>query len=109
MIQDRDVLPLNFFNYGGIFSGSCVNMRYKIRRKGGGEEPYLLEALVWPGPYDEKDTKEEMIQRQEFPCTQEGRADAVSWLNEMYEKGGSTFSEKRGLLDADDNLREPLP
>ena len=109
MIEDGDILPLNFFNYGGIFSGSQVNMRYKIRRKGGGDDPYVLETLVWPGPYDERDTKEELIQKTEFPCTEEGRTQAISWLNEMYEKGGSTFSEKKGLLDADDNLREPLP
>jgi hypothetical protein len=109
LIEEKDILPLNFFNYGGIFSGSFVNMRYKIRRKGGGDDPYILEALVWPGPYDEKDTKEELISRQEFPCTEEGRSSTIAWLNEMYEKGGEVFSVKKGLLDADENLREPLP
>ncbi|MDD6790190.1 MAG: hypothetical protein PUE04_08820 [Lachnospira sp.] len=109
MIKEGDILPLNFFNYGGIFSGSCVNMRFKIRRKGGGDDPYKLEALVWPGPYDERDTKEELIRHCEFPCTEEGRSGAIAWLNEMYEEGGSEFSEKKGLLDADGNLRDPLP
>lgn len=109
VIEDNDVLPLNFFNYGGIFSGSCRNMRYKIKRTGGGEEPYKLKALAWPGPFDEKDTKLELIESSDFDCTEEGRSAAIAWLNERYEAGGDTYSVKKGLLDCDENLREPLP
>ena len=45
-IEDKDILPYNFFAYKGIYTGALGNMRYRIWRTG--EKPdFILVACAW--------------------------------------------------------------
>ena len=50
MINEKEIMPFNFFKYGGVYTGGHNGMRYKIERTG--EKPdYVLNVLIWQGPY----------------------------------------------------------
>ena len=50
MIDEKEIMPLNFFSYGGIYSGQHYNMRYRLLRTG--EKPdFNMEVCCWRGPY----------------------------------------------------------
>lgn len=68
------------------YTGGYKGMRYMIRKWGDGE----MEASVWPEPlcYSKAD-KETMIKKQ-FPLTEEGKEEMVSWLNEVYAQNFSS-------------------
>ena len=60
MINEKEIMPFNFFKYGGIYTGGHNGMRYKIERTG--EKPdYVLNVLIWQGPYASTAMKEEDI------------------------------------------------
>ena len=68
MINEKEIMPFNFFKYGGIYTGGHNGMRYKIERTG--EKPdYVLNVLIWQGPYASTAMKEEEIQ----------------WIQDMYD------------------------
>ena len=76
--------PFNFFKYGGIYTGGHNGMRYKIERTG--EKPdYVLNVLIWQGPYASTAMKEEDITAKEFEYSEEGRSSAIQWIQDMYD------------------------
>ncbi|MBE5882210.1 MAG: GNAT family acetyltransferase [Lachnospiraceae bacterium] len=62
------------------YTGGYKGMRYMMRKSGDGE----MEVSVWPEPlcYSKAD-KETMIKKN-FPLTEEGKEEAVRWLNELH-------------------------
>ena len=64
------------------YTGGYQGMRYMIKNCGEG----MMEVSVWPEPlcYSKAD-KETMIKKQ-FPLTEEGKEEAVCWLNELHEE-----------------------
>ena len=58
MIDATQIMPLNFFSYGGIYTGEHEGMRYRIIRDGN-KPDYQLKAYVWRAPfaYDYVDRK----------------------------------------------------
>ena len=59
-------------------------MRYKIERTG--EKPdYVLNVLIWQGPYASTAMKEEDITSKEFEYSEEGRSSAIQWIQDMYD------------------------
>lgn len=64
------------------YTGGYKGMRYMMRNGGEG----MMEVSVWPEPlcYAKAD-KESMIKKQ-FPLTDEGKEEAVGWLNELHTK-----------------------
>lgn len=64
------------------YTGGYKGMRYMIKNCGEG----MMETSVWPEPlcYAKAD-KETMIKKQ-FPLTNEGKEEAVNWLNELYKE-----------------------
>ena len=73
MINEKEIMPFNFFKYGGIYTGGHNGMRYKIERTG--EKPdYVLNVLIWQGPYASTAMKEEDITAKEFEYSEEGRS-----------------------------------
>ena len=59
-------------------------MRYKIERTG--EKPdYVLNVLIWQGPYAPTAMKEEDITAKEFEYSEEGRSSAIQWIQDMYD------------------------
>lgn len=81
MIEDKDILPFNFFSYKGIFTGTENNMRYKILRTG--EKPdFKLSVSAWKGPFASDYVADEDKLFAEFEASEEGRVKAIEWLNE---------------------------
>ena len=59
-------------------------MRYKIERTG--EKPdYVLNVLIWQGPYASTAMKEEDITAKKFEYSEEGRSSAIQWIQDMYD------------------------
>lgn len=82
-ITDNDVLPFNFFMYNGIYTGELKSMRYRIWRIG--EKPdFKLMACAWAGPYAYAYVPDEEKTAAEFEYSEEGRLEAVAWLNEQF-------------------------
>ena len=84
MINEKEIMPFNFFKYGGIYTGGHNGMRYTIERTG--EKPdYVLNVLIWQGPYASTAMKEEDITAKEFEYSEEGRSSAIQWIQDMYD------------------------
>ena len=84
MINEKEIMPFNFFKYGGIYTGGHNGMRYMIERTG--EKPdYVLNVLIWQGPYASTAMKEEDITAKEFEYSEEGRSSAIQWIQDMYD------------------------
>lgn len=84
MINEKEIMPFNFFKYGGIYTGGHNGMIYKIERTG--EKPdYVLNVLIWQGPYASTAMKEEDITAKEFEYSEEGRSSAIQWIQDMYD------------------------
>ena len=84
MINEKEIMPFNFFKYGGIYTGGHIGMRYKIERTG--EKPdYVLNVLIWQGPYASTAMKEEDITAKKFEYSEEGRSSAIQWIQDMYD------------------------
>ena len=84
MINEKEIMPFNFFKYGGIYTGGHNGMGYKIERTG--EKPdYVLNVLIWQGPYASTAMKEEDITSKEFEYSEEGRSSAIQWIQDMYD------------------------
>ena len=84
MINEKEIMHFNFFKYGGIYTGGHNGMRYKIERTG--EKPdYVLNVLIWQGPYASTAMKEEDITAKKFEYSEEGRSSAIQWIQDMYD------------------------
>ena len=50
MMDEKEIMPYNFFKYGGVYTGEHHGMRYLIKNTG--EKPdFKLMVQVWLGPY----------------------------------------------------------
>ena len=84
MINEKEIMPFNFFKYGSIYNGGHNSMRYKIERTG--EKPdYVLNVLIWQSPYASTAMKEEDITAKKFEYSEEGRSSAIQWIQDMYD------------------------
>ena len=70
----------------GVYSGSYKGMRYRMCKKETEEKGKYLEVVIYPEPFCFEKTREEEKQYTDFPFTEEGFEEAVSWLNQEYEK-----------------------
>ncbi len=92
-------MRFNFFKYGGVFSGDHKGMRYRIGRIG--EKPdFILQAAVWPEPFSFEKTKEEEKVFADFPYSEEGRDQAVIWIQGQYEAQKMRWDHVPTLYDA---------
>lgn len=110
MIDKEQIMPLNFFAYGGIYTGVHGNMRYRMVRVG--EKPdFKLEAACWRGPYGydamtrNKDD-EALIKRSLFDFDDDGRDAAIEWLQGEYDANLAYYDAATSLLDAQIRLDE---
>lgn len=83
MIDEKEILPFNFFSYGGVYSGDHNGMRYMIKRTGK-KLDFTLNALVWRGPYASSAVNADDITKKEFEYSEEGRKAAIEWIQKMY-------------------------
>ena len=71
------ILPLEYFTFKNMFSGSKGNFNYKIISK----ENFHL--LIWYGK--NCSAKSEIIAEADFPLEEESRPLICDWLDEQYE------------------------
>lgn len=81
MIKTEDILNMNFYKKE-VFTGSYLGMRYRIQKESA--ESDCFRVWVWPGPYAFAATGEDVKTSADFPFTEEGRQQAVDWLNEQW-------------------------
>ncbi|WP_077611860.1 GNAT family acetyltransferase [Clostridium sp. Marseille-P2415] len=80
MLEKETFVPIQFFKKE-IYTGSMKGMRYRVKK---GDEG--LEAFVYPEPYCYEATPEEQKIKAVFPFSEEGREQAVDWINRQYEE-----------------------
>lgn len=83
MIENSDILSLNYYKSGQPFSGSFRGMRYRIEKL---KDESLLKVSVWPEPFSYEKTDEELKKAESFDFSEDGKAEAVAWLNRIYEQ-----------------------
>ena len=81
MIEDHEVLSFNYLKKQA-FTGSFQGMRYCLRKKEE-EEKVFLEVVVWPEPLNLEHTDPLLCEYHHFDFSEEGRTDAIVWLNEQ--------------------------
>lgn len=103
MIEHGTLLSIPFLKKSR-FTGSDRGMRYSIYKveethteNQDGEErevkETLLEAAACPGPYSVDHTREDLFERERFSFDDTGRAEAVDWLNRLYEERKAFFED----------------
>ena len=92
-IDTNTSFKLKFYEYGEEYSGSFNGMRYKIVadpmevmwfKSQEDKESHKLIAWAWPDKFAFFHTPDEDKISKEFPFTQEGKEEAVAWLNQIY-------------------------
>lgn len=107
-ITSEDILSLNYYKYGNPFTGSFQGMRYRLVRQkeqkneeGGVVLPEGLFVSVWPEPFSYENTDDTLKTNRLFSFDEEGKTQALEWLNVMYTSGtwksGFTFSGLQAL------------
>ena len=86
MSLEHDILYFNNLK-SQPYTGSQQGLRYCLRKKGDEKkgEPVILEVFAWPEPFNLEHTPEALVEREEFPVSEEGRAEAIKWLEERYD------------------------
>lgn len=101
MIDEKIIMPFNFFKYGGRYSGEHNGMRYMLEPAG--EKPdFILKASVWQGPYASTAVSDEEKVFNEFSYSEEGRKEAIEWFISIYE-------EKKELWDSAPSILSVKP
>ncbi|MCD8124778.1 MAG: hypothetical protein LUE23_07045 [Lachnospiraceae bacterium] len=99
MLDREQIFSLNFLSYGGMETGDHHGMRYRMVRAG--EKPDVhIDVCVWPEPFCYDKTPEEKKLRAEFPFSEEGREQAIDWLQEQYDSRREAWDHAPGLLAA---------
>ena len=80
MLKKETFVPIQFFKKEA-YTGSMMGMRYRIKKEEEG-----LEATVYPEPYSYEATPDEQKTKEVFPFSEEGREQAVDWINRQYEE-----------------------
>ena len=87
MLVKETFVPIQFFKKEA-YTGSMSGMRYRIKKEEEG-----LEAAVYPQPYCYEATPDEKKIKAVFSFSEEGREQAINWINEQY-------TEKQDLWEA---------
>lgn len=97
MIDENEIMPFNFFKYGGVYSGEHKGMRYMIKRVG--EKPdYMFMVMCWQGPYASTAVESDMITSSEFEFSDDGRLKAISWLKSQYDERIDEWNNAPSIL-----------
>lgn len=108
MIDENEIMPFNFFKYGGIYTGECgegKQMRYRIARTG--EKPdFKLEVSVWQGPFAYCAVLKEHVSVSQYEFSESGREEAIKWLQSVYEGEREKWDSSPDILAAPIDLDE---
>lgn len=81
MISTEDILSLEFLKKADCYTGCKEGLRYRLKKLQK-EDGTVLQAAVWPEPYNFRKTPEEEKSYEEFDFSEDGIGDAVRWLNQ---------------------------
>ena len=104
MLTYDEVLNLNYYKKT-TYTGWMEGMRFLIKR----EQPTIIDPAtneekpedpifhvwIWPGPYIYDLTPAEQKLTARFPFSEEGKRQAVDWINEQYEANISMWPKKK--------------
>ena len=104
MLTYDEVLNLNYYKKT-TYTGWMDGMRFLIKREqptavdpetneGKTEDP-VFHVWIWPGPYIFDLTPAEQKLTARFPFSEEGKHQAVDWINEQFELHKSEWSKKK--------------
>jgi len=103
-------LPLlHYFKEKNEYSGAHFGMRYHfrpVRRKataedGTEQETPMLAGVIWPDPWAEEKTDPALLQKKDFPFSDEGLAAAQAWLAETFAADEARWKSCPGILDCE--------
>ena len=77
---DSTKISLNYIKKEQL-TGSYQGMRYRMAK-----DKDEIFVTIWPEPFNFFKTAEEKKQNKKFPLTNEGKDEAVAWMNEQYAK-----------------------
>lgn len=98
MIDEKEIMPYNFYKYGGTYSGGHEGMRYMLKRTG--EKPdFVFKALVWRGPYASSAVAQEEITTAEFEFSEDGRKQAIEWIRNQYASRNDYWKDAPSILN----------
>ena len=94
MLTYDDVLNLNYYKKT-TYTGWMGGMRFLIKRETPEDSDAIFHVWIWPGPFIFDLTDSSLKQEQTFPFTEEGKRQAVDWLNEQYESQNHLWPRKK--------------
>lgn len=88
MLSYDEVLNLNYYKKT-TYTGWMGGMRFLIKREvekdeEGKETGCFFHVFAWPGPYIFELTDAKKKRTAKFPFSEDGKKQAVDWLNEQY-------------------------
>ena len=95
MIEESSI-SLNFIKKEPL-TGSERGMRYRMYRGEDGESGAVMEVTIWPEPYCFEKTDDSQKQTAQFALTEEGKREAVEWLNRQYEEQKDRWERGPGV------------
>ena len=94
MLTTDEVLNLNYYKKT-TYTGWMGGMRFLIRRETPEEGDAIFHVWVWPGPYIFDLTADERKFDAVFPFTEEGKQQAVDWINAQFEEHKSLWPKRK--------------
>lgn len=85
-IDSKEVFSFNYYTYKEPFTGSFNGMRYRISREENEDGQPYFEVVTWPEPYCEDKTADELKKTAEFEFSEDGKEEAVEYLNDVWER-----------------------
>ena len=97
MLSYEDALNLNYHKKTS-FTGWMGGMRFLLKRIASEEGDEYFMTYVWPGPYIFDVTPDEKKTSAKFPFTDEGKNQAVDWINQQYTSRMDEWPKEKIIL-----------
>lgn len=81
MICAQEILSLEFLKKSDSYTGCKEGFRYRLK-KIQKEDKTILQAVIWPEPFNFIKTPETEKTYNEFEFSEDGIADAIRWMNQ---------------------------
>lgn len=104
MLTYDEVLNLNYYKKT-TYTGWMGGMRFLIKREQpvipdpetGEEKPQdpIFHVWIWPGPYIYALTPAEKKFTAQFPFSEDGKRQAVDWINAQYEEHSELWPKQK--------------
>ena len=92
MIEQKQLLSINYYKKGKPFTGSDTGMRYRIAKTVGEGEDDAFLISVWEEPFCYEATDKEKIIEKKVPYTKEEFLKIADYLNSMHDVVGKRLT-----------------